>query len=142
MSSDPNEWGLNHTNVEDIDAVGIVSRAVVWVDDEEDRIAYVLRGVDSGFVDHGAIPLQDWDESLGDTEEEAWLSLNSNDNFVFVDSSFALIDPGTGESIQGMNLPIGKSISLIDISNPGNPKKLLLVEYYLSRVNYSLKGFG
>lgn len=126
LSGDPNEWGLNHTDSEDIDAVGIVSRAVVWIDDDEDRIAYVLRGVDSGFVDHGAIPLQDWDKSLGDTEEEAWSSLNSNDNFVFVDSSFALIDPSTGESIQGMNLPIGKSISLIDISNPGNSKKVVV----------------
>ena len=62
--------GVEPHECEDIDAVGIVSRAVVWIDDDEDRIAYVLRGVDSGFVDHGAIPLQNWDKSLGDTEEE------------------------------------------------------------------------
>ena len=111
LSGDPSEWGLNHTNAEHIDAVGIVNRAVVWIDDGEDRIAYLLRGVDDGFVEHGAIPLQDWDKSLGDTEEEEWTSLKSNGNFVFVDSSFALVDPSTGESISGMNLPIGKSIS-------------------------------
>ena len=61
---------------------------------------------------------------------------------MFVDSSFALVDPSTGESIQGMNLPIGKSISLIDISNPGNSKKVVVGGILSHRVNYSLKGFG
>ncbi|MFL2981282.1 MAG: FtsX-like permease family protein [Candidatus Poseidoniaceae archaeon] len=124
LSNDPSEWGLNYTQPEHIDAVGIVNRAVVWIDDGEDSIGYLLRGVDDGFVEHGAIPLEDWDRSLGDTQEEAWISLKSNSNFVFVDSSFALIDPNTGESISGMTLPIGKSISLIDISNPGNSKNV------------------
>ena len=45
---------------------------------------------------------------------------------MFVDSSFALIDPNTGESISGMTLPIGKSISLIDISNPGNTREVVV----------------
>ena len=126
LSSDPSEWKLNETDSEDIDAVGIVNRAVVWIDDGEDKIGYILRGVDSGFIDHGAITLQDWDRSLGDTKLEAWQSMKSNQNIVFVDSSFALIDPNTGESIAGMTLPIGKTISLIDISNPGNSRKVLV----------------
>ena len=45
---------------------------------------------------------------------------------MFVDSSFALIDPNTGESIAGITLPIGKSISLIDISNPGNSREMMV----------------
>ena len=118
LSSNPEEWDLEETNAGDIDAVGIVNRAVVWVDDGEDKIGYVLRGVDSGFIEHGAIPLEEWDPALGDTQQEAWESLKINQNIVFVDSSFVLVDPNTGESIAGMNLPIGKSISLIDISNP------------------------
>ena len=126
LSSDPNEWNLEETNPEDIDAVGIVNRAVVWVDDGEDSIGYILRGVDSGFIEHGAIPLEDWDRALGETQKEAWTSLKINENIVFVDSSFALIDPNTGESISGMNLPIGKSISLIDISNPGNSREVVV----------------
>ena len=63
LSSNPEEWGLKDTNPEDIDAVGIVNRAVVWVDDGEDSIGYILRGVDSGFIEHGAIPLEDWDSN-------------------------------------------------------------------------------
>ena len=126
LSTDPNEWDLEETNPGDIDAVGLVNRAVVWVDDGEDSIGYILRGVDSGFIEHGAIPLEDWDRALGETQQEAWASLKINENIVFVDSSFALVDPNTGESIAGMNLPIGKSISLIDISNPGNSREVVV----------------
>ena len=124
LSSDPNEWGLNETSPDDIDAVGLVNRAVVWIDDGEDSIGYILRGVDSGFIEHGGIPLKEWDRELGETQEEAWESLQINQGIVFVDSSFALIDPNTGESISGITLPIGKSISLIDISNPGNSREV------------------
>jgi ABC-type antimicrobial peptide transport system permease subunit len=124
LSSEPSEWQLNQTEPGDIDAVGLVNRAVVWVDDGDDSIPYILRGVDDGFIEHGGIPLQDWDRSLGETQEEAWESLKSVSNIVFVDSSFALVDPNTGESIAGITLPIGKSISLIDISNPGNNRNV------------------
>ena len=124
LSSNPDEWGLKETSPSDIDAVGRVNRAVVWVDDGDEKIGYILRGVDSGFTEHGGIPLEDWDRSLGSTQAEAWDSLNSNPNVVFVDSSFALIDPNTGESLVGITLPIGKSISLIDITNPGNSRNV------------------
>ena len=86
LSSNPEEWNLEETNARDIDAVGIVNRAVVWVDDGEEKIGYVLRGVDSGFIEHGAIPLEEWDPALGDTQQEAWESLKINQNIVFVDS--------------------------------------------------------
>ena len=126
LSSDPLEWNLNHTDPDDIDAVGIVNRAVVWIDNGEEKIGYVLRGVDNGFIDHGGIPLEDWNQDLGNTQKEAWDALKTNQDIVFVDSSFALIDPNTGESISGMTLPIGKSISLIDISNPGNTREVVV----------------
>ena len=80
--------------------------------------------MDTGFVEHGAIPLEDWDRALGQTQIEAWKSVKSNPNLVFIDSSFALVDPNTGESISGLSLSIGKSISLIDISNPGNARNV------------------
>jgi len=126
LSSDPTQWELNETDPADIDAVGIVNRAVVWVDDGQDSIGYILRGVDSGFIEHGGIPLEDWNKALGNTQEEAWESMLKNKDIVFVDSSFALIDPNTGESIIGMTLPIGKTISLIDISNPGNSREVVV----------------
>ena len=126
LSSNQFEWNLTHTDPDDIDAVGIVNRAVVWLDDGNEKIGYVLRGVDDGFINHGGIPLEDWNRNLGSTQEEAWNSLKTNQDIVFVDSSFALIDPNTGESISGMELPIGKSISLIDISNPGNTREVVV----------------
>jgi len=126
LSSNPQDWNLTETDPNDIDAVGKVSRAVVWVEDGDDRIGYILRGVDSGFTEHGAIPLEDWDRALGETQEEAWKSLRINQNVVFIDSSFALVDPNTGESISGITLSIGKSISLIDISNPGNTREVVV----------------
>ena len=86
LSPNVSEWGLDETISSSIDAVGEVSRAIVWLDDGEEKIGYILRGVDDGFIDHGAIPLQDWDPSLGDTEQEAWNSMKSNENIVFVDS--------------------------------------------------------
>ena len=124
LSDDVNEWNLSNSTIEDIDAIGRISRAVVWVEEGEDRIPYILRGVDTGFVEHGAIPLEDWDRALGQTQIEAWKSVKSNPNIVFIDSSFALVDPNTGESISGLSLSIGKSILLIDISNPGNARNV------------------
>ncbi len=124
LTSDPNEWGLENASADDVDAVGRVSRAVAWVEKGEDRIPYVIRGVDSGFVDHGGIPLEQWDPALGDTSQEAWKSMQESSNLVFVDSSFALIDPNTGQAISGVTIPIGESILLIDISNPGNEREV------------------
>jgi putative ABC transport system permease protein len=120
LSENPAEWNLTSTSPDDIDAIGRVSRAVVWIEKGNDSIGYVLRGVDQGFVEHGAIPLHDWDSELGETQEEAWASLMESENIVFIDSSFSLIDPNTGESISGLTISIGESISLIDISSPGN----------------------
>ncbi len=122
LSDDISEWGLNETIESKIDAVGKVNRAIIWIDDGEEKIGYILRGVDDQFIDHGAIPLDAWDPSLGESEKDAWNAMKNNDNIVFIDSSFSLTDPNTGESLMGINLPIGKSILLIDISNPGNSR--------------------
>lgn len=122
IPNDISEWGLNETIESKIDAVGKVNRAIVWIDDGEEKIGYILRGVDDAFIDHGAIPLDSWDPSLGDNEQDAWNAMKNNENIVFIDSSFSLTDPNTGESLMGINLPIGKSILLIDISNPGNSR--------------------
>ena len=124
LSEDPFEWGLENTTANDIDAVGIVSRAVVWVEKGNDSTGYVLRGVDDGFINHGGLPLEEWDSSLGATQEEAWAAMKENQNIVFIDSSFALIDPNTGEAMSGMTILLGDVITLTDISNPGNSKEM------------------
>ena len=38
LSSNQYEWNLTHTDPNEIDAVGIVNRAVVWVDDGEEKL--------------------------------------------------------------------------------------------------------
>ncbi|MDP6870371.1 MAG: FtsX-like permease family protein [Candidatus Poseidoniaceae archaeon] len=126
LTSDPLEWGLEDNHAASIDTVGQVSRAVVWVEHEEEKIPYLLRGVDDGFVKHGGLPLESWDPSLGQTEQDAWDALNYRDDIVFLDSSFALVDPNTGESMTGLTISIGESILLIDISNPGNTRSLVV----------------
>lgn len=127
LSSDPSDWNLSEASPSDIDAVGRVSRAVVWLEKGEERTGYILRGVDDGFVQHGGIPLSNWDHNaLGPTEKEAWINLTLRPDLVFIDSSFALIDPNTGESINGITITIGESISLIDISNPGNSREVVV----------------
>jgi putative ABC transport system permease protein len=126
LSENLSEWGLNNTDITQIDAIGRVHKAVVWIEQGEERIPYVARGVDQGFVDHGAIPLKEWDESLGTSSQEAWNSLIIRDDIAFIDSSFILVDPLSGEAISGMELSIGDSIFVIDVSNPGNEKKILI----------------
>jgi putative ABC transport system permease protein len=99
----------------------------VWLEKGEERTGYILRGVDDGFAQHGGIPLSNWDHNaLGPTEQEAWINLTLRPDLVFIDSSFALIDPNTGESINGITITIGESISLIDISNPGNSREVVV----------------
>ena len=73
-----------------------------------------MRGVDSGFVDHGAIPMEDWDRALGQTQYEAWQSIKSNPNIVVIDSSFALVDPNTGDEYSWSEaIQFDENVSLI-----------------------------
>lgn len=121
LPDNPLEWNLNNTDSTTIDAVGKLSRAVAWVDAEnQDRIPYILRGFDSGFAQHGGLPLYSWDESLGEDEDEVWKKVLEHPDLVLVDSSFTMVDASNNGGISMVQLSIGDSISLIDISNPGN----------------------
>ena len=125
LSDDPTQWNLNQTDVSEVDAVGKLSRAVAWVDVEnQDRIPYILRGFDSGFAKHGGLPLYSWDESLGEDENMVWQKVLEHPDLVIIDSSFTMIDTGQGTGITSVQLSIGDSILLIDISNPGNTREV------------------
>ena len=66
-------WGLENTDIDNIDAVGRVYRAQAFIENEEqDRSPYILRGVDEDFAEHGGLPLHIWDSSLGGSSDEAW----------------------------------------------------------------------
>ena len=127
LSSDPLEWNLSTPLESEIDAVGKVYRSEVFLQDQTgERMPYILRGFDEGFADHGGLPLYLWDESLGDTAEEAWISIGNRDDIVLVDASFGLELSTDGTGISRMSFSIGDSISLIDLSNPGNSRNVVV----------------
>ena len=127
LSSDPLEWNLSTPLEDDIDAIGKVYRTEVFLEDsQEDRMPYILRGFDDGFASHGGLPLHLWDESLGDTAEEVWISIGNRDDIVLVDASFGLELSTDGTGISTMSFSIGDSISLIDLSNPGNSRNVVV----------------
>ena len=123
LGDDPSSWGINHSSVENIDAVGRVYRSPVHLEDADgERMPYILRGVDEGFVLHGGLPLHVWDDALGSTSQEAWMSISQFQDVVFLDASFGLESTADGTGLVPLQFSIGDSISLIDFSNPKNTK--------------------
>ena len=124
LGSNIAEWEVNQTLLSNIDAVGAVYRAPVHLEDESgERMPYLLRGVDDGFIAHGGLPLHAWDEALGSTSEEAWISIGTFDNIVFLDASFGLESTADGTTLVPLQFSIGDSILLIDFSNPQNTRE-------------------
>ncbi len=123
LDSDPSLWGIEHEAMTNIDAVGRIHRAPVHLEDASgERMPYLLRGFDEGFSSHGGLPLYAWDEGLGETEKEAWNSIEEFDDIVFLDASFGLESTTDGATIVPLQFSIGDSISLIDFSNPKNTR--------------------
>lgn len=127
LGGDPASWGIEHDALDNIDAVGAVYRAPVHLEDDQgERMPYLLRGVDEGFVQHGGLPLHAWDSSLGNSSEEAWITMASFDNIVFLDASFGLESSADGTTLVPLQFSIGDSISLIDFSNPKNTRNAVV----------------
>jgi putative ABC transport system permease protein len=125
IGENPSAWGLNDSILDNIDAVGSVYRAPVHLEDEQgERMPYLLRGVDSGFLAHGGLPLHLWDESLGATSDEAWISIENFNDVVFLDASFGLESTADGSTLVPLQFSIGDSIFLIDFSNPQNTREV------------------
>lgn len=125
LDANASMWGVDHPSITNIDAVGGVYRAPVHLQDSDgERMPYLLRGVDEGFRNHGGLPLYAWDESLGDTQKEAWRAMEQFENIVFLDASFGLESTTDGATIVPLQFSIGDSILLIDISNPKNTREV------------------
>jgi len=130
------EWGLNNSNIEQIDAIGRVYRAQAFLEnDEETRSPYILRGVDQGFVDHGGISLYIWDEGLGDSSEEAWVSMYQRTDIVFVDASFGLESSLDGTSVGIFPAKVGENITIIDSKQPSH-RRVVTVGGILEQSSY------
>ena len=127
LGEDPATWGIEHPALDNIDAVGAVYRAPVHLEDVSgERMPYLLRGVDDGFIQHGGLPLHAWDSSLGNSSEEAWVAMAAFDNIVFLDASFGLESTADGTTLVPLQFSIGDSISLIDFSNPKNTRNAVV----------------
>tara|TARA_B100001287_G_scaffold265424_1_gene258302 strand:- start:855 stop:2078 length:1224 start_codon:yes stop_codon:yes gene_type:complete len=125
VGTDPATWGLAPQQVERIDAVAAVSRAVVVLDDGlNDPVPYVLRGADETFADHGGLPLHLWDEALGGTEEEVWSRVLTDDEWVILDASFGLEATTDGAAVGVLPLKLGQEFDLIAPSDPGTAKSV------------------
>ena len=136
LTANPQDWELNTSLTDDIDAVGQVYRAEAFIEDSnQERMPYILRGFDQGFASHGGLPLYQWDEQLGDDETEVWENVRLLENVVILDASFGLEMNTDGTGISMLSFSIGDSISLIDLSNPGN-RRIVTVGGFLEQSSY------
>ena len=49
LDSNPADWNISSGLIDDIDATGLVYRSEVFLEDNEERMPYILRGYDSWF---------------------------------------------------------------------------------------------
>ena len=125
LSENVTEWNLSSNLESQIDSVARVHRGEVFLEDGSgERMPYVVRGFDEAFSTHGGLPLYIWDSSLGSSETEVWATVGSREDLVILDASFGLESITDGSGISMLSFSIGDSISLIDISNPGNTRNV------------------
>ena len=142
IGSNPVDWGLSGEQVERIDAVAAVSRAVVVLDDgSNDPVPYVLRGADEAFAEHGGLPLYLWDESLGSTESEVWERVLSDDTWVIVDASFGLEATTDGAAVGVLPLKLGQDFDLM-LLDPGTAKSVRVAGFLAQSLLPFLRACG
>jgi putative ABC transport system permease protein len=125
LSSNVSDWNLTSDVAEQIDSIARIHRGEVFLEDDTgERMPYVVRGFDENFSQHGGLPLFTWDSSLGDDESEVWKAIELRNDLVLLDASFGLESIADGSGISMLSFSIGDSISLIDISNPGNTRNV------------------
>ena len=130
LSENISEWNLSSSLESNIDSVARIHRGEVFLEDAEgERMPYVIRGFDDAFAQHGGLPLYAWDSSLGTDESDVWNTVSSRDDLVILDASFGLESITDGSGISTLSFSIGESISLIDISNPGNTRSVTVAGF-------------
>ena len=143
LDSDPANWNINSSLVDDIDATGLVYRSEVFLEDaDEERMPYILRGYDGGFANHGGLPLFEWDSQYGSTQSEVWNTVRNRQDLVLLDASFGLELATDGTGISTLSFSIGDSIFLIDLSNPGNKRFVTVAGFLNSRLICSRQVYG
>ena len=62
--------------------------------------------MDSGFANHGGLPLYDWDRQYGDTVDEVWNTVRDRQDLVLLDASFGLELATDGTGLSGLSFSI------------------------------------
>ena len=115
------DWPSDSNYLSEIDSVGVIYTSTVFIsEDEGDNVPYILRGVNYEFASHSGLPLFAWDESLGETEREAWLTMQGSNHIAFVDASFGLELITDQSGLGAISLEIGDSLDVTDPQNPSN----------------------
>ena len=142
LGEDPATWGIEHPALDNIDAVGAVYRAPVHLEDVSgERMPYLLRGVDDGFIQHGGLRFMHGIPPSGTHPKRrgchgclrqhrvprcvVWLGINRRWHHACP-----------------LQFSIGDSISLIDFSNPKTLEMRWLAAFSNSRRTSSRQVFG
>ena len=139
LEGDPSTWSWSdEVGPDDFDGLGVVSLGVVRYSDAdaddaaETEKVYLLRGVDSGFAEHGGLPLHIWDEGFGDDSKVVWQAIATNPNLCILDASFGMEFQGGGDEDSPFNqilFSIGESILIIDPENPSISRELTVIGF-------------
>ena len=125
MPEEQTDWDLGTLSTNDFDAIAVFETAAVIVEpangiDLENRTSITsIRGVDENFTNHGGLPLDSWEGSLGSNSQEVWESILSNDTLVVIDYQMA-VEKWVGDRgivYPGMGLNIGDAIVVKDPFN-------------------------
>ena len=117
---------LQSWNTEDFERNGIESMVIMdiglcIISGENLNASYsTLRNIPQSFIESGALPLSQWDESLGETPIEIWTAVLNNPNLAIVDASIGM-DSYTvlgALPLEGSGLDPGSSFETRDPNRP------------------------
>ncbi|MGY8702614.1 MAG: FtsX-like permease family protein [Candidatus Poseidoniales archaeon] len=139
LEGSPESWDWPaDVQADDFDGIGVVSLGVVRYADAEDINAdeteqvQLIRGIDSGFAEHGGLPLHIWDPAIGDDEKSAWQAVATNPNLAILDASFGMEFQGQVDEsspFYQLTFSIGDRILAIDPENPSISKEFTVVGF-------------
>ncbi len=151
LSDNRSEWPWNENISEsDFDAISQLSFGYVRYGDEstlnhqneksirKNSSGYYIRGFDDNFANHGGLPLQYWDESLAETQEEAWNLAYENEMFIIIDAAIAL--GLSSDEPENNIISIGDTLVLYNIENQAIFREVVVLGILQEGSLWSLPG--
>ena len=135
------DWGLENTNSDNIDAVGRVYRAQAFIENEEQDRLYILRGVDEDFTEHGGLPC-----TFGIHHSVVHPKKHGCRCTAAVTLSLSmLLRIGIfldGTSVGVFSVKVGENITIIDAQQPSHRREVMVVAFSNNPRICSLQVFG